>query len=169
MLQIETGENNPLLRKVAAPVTAFDETLEKLVKAMAETMLAPDPETGVTGIGLAAPQVAVNQRVILITLNVGSKKELRVLPMINPEIVEYSPQETILEEGCLSLPGIFERISRPAKIRVRWQTLGGEWAEKRFGGWEAREIQHEVDHLEGILFIDPPEVLKKQRNCVQSR
>lgn len=154
MLKIQTGEENPILRKVSVPIENFDDELKKLVLEMEETMLAPDPETGITGIGLAAPQVGVNLRVVLITQNVGTKKPMKILPMINPEIVDFSPVQSTMEEGCLSLPNIFEKVSRPAKVRVRWQTLEGNHAERKFDGWEAREIQHELDHLDGILFTD---------------
>jgi len=156
MLEIVTGEDQKILHTVCQPVEVFDEKLELLVQEMIETMTAPDPETDVVGIGLAANQVNVDQRVILITLNVGTKKDHKVLAMINPEIVELSPQKVWLEEGCLSLPGMFGKVERPAKVKVRWQNTKGNWCEKKFENWDARIFLHEYDHLEGKLFIEYP-------------
>jgi len=144
----------PILREKLKPVEQFDNALVQLIENMQETMLAPDPKTGVKGVGLAANRIGVDARVILVTLNIGTKKDPKVLAMINPEITDSSEQKVWMEEGCLSVPGQYDKVSRSAKIRVRWQNVNGEWAEKKFDNWDARIIQHEADHLDGILFTD---------------
>lgn len=154
LLQIQTGTENKLLRQVSAPVDIFDGALAILVENMEETMHAPDPETGIAGVGIAAPQVGISKRIVLITLGVDTKKSQKVMALINPEITEFSKELVKMEEGCLSLPNVFENIVRPTKIRARWQDLQGRWHEKKFSGWESREMQHEVDHLDGVLFVD---------------
>jgi len=154
LLQIQTGTENPILRQMADPVENFDDDLRELVANMEETMHHPDPVTGIAGVGIAAPQVGISRRVMLITLGVDTKKSQKVMVMINPEIIERSRETVRLEEGCLSLPNIFENVIRPKRIQARWQDLNGLWHEKKFGGWEAREIQHESDHLDGVLFVD---------------
>lgn len=154
LLQIQTGTKNDLLRQVSDPVDTFDDALVTLVENMEETMHTPDPETGIAGVGIAAPQVGILKRIVLITLGLDTKKSQKTLVMINPEITDFSKDAIKMEEGCLSLPNVFEQLVRPTKIRARWQDLQGRWHEKKFGGWEAREIQHEVDHLDGVLFVD---------------
>ena len=154
MMKVITGENNEILRKKCEKVTEFDENLAKFVSEMQETMLYEDPETGLVGVGLAANQVGVNKRIILITLGVGTKKAGKVLPMINPEILELSDEKVKMEEGCLSLPNVFGKVVRPAKVKVKWQNLAGNWCERKFDKWDARIFLHEFDHLEGIMFTD---------------
>jgi len=154
MFEIETGENNKILRKVCDPVEIFDEKLGKMVEEMVETMLHPDPETEVRGIGLAANQCGISRRILILTMNFGTKKAKKVVPMINPEAVELSKNVVKMEEGCLSLPGRFAKILRPQKVRARWQNLAGNWCEKRLAGWDARIFLHELDHLNGKLFLD---------------
>lgn len=154
MYTIQTGENNQILRKHVSPVTEFDEKLSQIITEMTETMLKPDPETKITGIGLAANQVGIDARILLITLNLNTRKEHKIVAMINPEVVEYSKDTCSLEEGCLSLPGVFANVTRPSKVKVRWQNEKGHWCEKKFDKWSARVFQHEYDHLEGKLFTD---------------
>jgi len=154
MLNIETGETNKILRTVCESVTDFDDQLRKFILDMEETMLEEDPETEVKGVGLAAPQVGVNKRVILVTFNVNTRKQNKVMPMINPEVIESSKRTVSLEEGCLSLPGEFGKVTRPAKVKVRWQNLEGNWCEKKLDKWDARVFLHELDHLNGVLFTD---------------
>ncbi len=154
MLTIQTGEKNPVLRKACKKVEVFDTKLESLIAEMIETMVTPDDGNKAKGVGLASNQVGTSARVILITLNAGAKKGGRILPMINPEILELSQNEVVMEEGCLSLPGKFANISRPAKVKVRWQNVAGNWCERKFNKFDARIFLHEFDHLEGILFTD---------------
>lgn len=155
MLTIETGETNTILRTHCHAVTKFDVSLENFIEEMKETMAQEDPETGIHGVGLAANQVGDLRRILLITLNVGERKKgQKVLPMINPEITWTSPQKVSMEEGCLSLPGVFEYVARPARVQARWQGVDGAWHERKFGKWDARILLHELDHLDGTLFTD---------------
>ena len=131
MFQIQVGSDNPILQKKCKPVEKFDKNLQKIVAEMEETMLSYDAENNICGIGLAANQVGIDAQVFLITLNVGTKKDYRVLPMINPDILEFSQKKVWMEEGCLSLPGIFGKVLRPAKVRVRWQNLEGNSCERK--------------------------------------
>lgn len=143
LLDIETGKDNPILRKKSTPVGKITKKTLKLVKDMHETMLAAN------GVGLAAPQVGLNERIFLITLD--NKK---VLPMINPEILEVSEKKEFGEEGCLSLPNQWGEVERSKAVMVRFQDLKGQTMTMKFEGFEAREVQHELDHLNGILFTD---------------
>lgn len=153
MLTILTGKENKILRTPAQKVTVFDKKLADTTKLMIETMLNPTGQE-VTGIGLAAPQVSISQQIMIVTLNVNTKKDQKIMVIINPEILELSKTETNYEEGCLSLPGAYGRVRRPAKIKVKWQNLQGHWCERRFDKWDARIFLHEYDHLNGKLFID---------------
>lgn len=153
MLTILTGQENKILRTPAHKVTVFDRKLADTTQRMIETMLNPDGQE-VTGIGLAAPQVGISQQIIVVTLNVNTKKAPKVMVMINPEILEISDATTNYEEGCLSLPKAYGRVKRPAKIKIKWQNLQGNWCERKFDKWDARIFLHEFDHLNGKLFID---------------
>ena len=141
------------LRTRAQPVTAFDAELGRLVDDMFETMYAAP------GIGLAASQVDVHKRVLVIDIS-DSRDQPRVF--INPEIL-YREGEEETEEGCLSVPGIFDGVVRASKIRVRWQDRTGATIEDHFEGMMAVCIQHEMDHLDGKLFVDYLSDLKRQR------
>jgi len=141
------------LRTRARPVTAFDAELGRLVDDMFETMYAAP------GIGLAASQVDVHRRVLVIDIS-DSRDQPRVF--INPEIL-YREGEEETEEGCLSVPGIFDGVVRASKIRVRWQDRTGATTEDNFEGMMAVCIQHEMDHLDGKLFVDYLSDLKRQR------
>lgn len=154
MFTIETGDTNKILRTHCTVVTKFDAALKKFVAEMEETMMAEDPETGVRGVGLAANQVGDTRRIVLVTFHVGEKKEPKVTVMINPEITWESPKKVSMEEGCLSLPGIFEKVTRPSRVQVRWQDTDGVWQERKLGKWDARILLHEKDHLDGTLFTD---------------
>jgi peptide deformylase len=144
---------DPRLRTRAQPVTEFDAELGTLVDDMFETMYAAP------GIGLAASQVDVHKRVIVIDL---SEARNEPLVFINPEILaREGAAET--EEGCLSVPGIFDEVERAAKIRLRSQDKTGAVIERDYEGMLAVCIQHEIDHLEGKLFVDYLSDLKRQR------
>ena len=144
---------DPRLRTRAEPVTRFDAALGTLIDDMLETMYAAP------GIGLAATQLDVHQRVIVIDI---SKEHNEPLVLINPEILEREG-EAQTEEGCLSVPGIFDEVKRAAKVRVRAQDRNGETFERNDDGVLAVCIQHEMDHLEGRLFVDYLSDLKRER------
>lgn len=162
------------LKQISAPVTKFDDELRTLVNDMFETMYdAP-------GIGLAAVQVGVPLRVLVIDLQPDdpdaepvacdhdghhhhhqpTKREPQVF--INPEILAPSEERTIYNEGCLSVPEMYAEVVRPARIRARWQDLDGKVHEEDMDGLMATCLQHEMDHLEGVLFIDHLSRLKRQ-------
>jgi peptide deformylase len=165
---------DPRLKTVSTPVTEFDEELRTLVADMFETMYdAP-------GIGLAAIQVGVPKRVLVIDLqpedpdaepvacdhdghhhhHQPTRKEPRVF--VNPEILDPAPELATYQEGCLSVPDIYADVDRPATCRVRYQDLDGNVHEEQLDGLMATCMQHEMDHLEGILFIDHLSRLKRQ-------
>ncbi len=144
---------DPRLRKIAAPVAAVTPDIQKLVRDMAETMYAAP------GIGLAATQVDVHKRIIVMDLS-EARDELRVF--INPEIIE-AEGEAEAEEGCLSVPGYYDRVSRAAEVSVRAQSSGGEPFEIEAEGLLAVCIQHEMDHLVGKVFVDHLSPLKRAR------
>ncbi len=164
---------DPLLKQVSAPVTAFDAELETLVADMFETMYdAP-------GIGLAAIQVGVPLRVLVIDLqpedpdaepeacdhdghhhHQPTKREPQVF--INPVLSDPSDDQSIYSEGCLSVPEIYADVERPARVRVQWQDLEGKQHDAVMDGIMATCIQHEIDHLEGIVFIGHLSRLKRQ-------
>ena len=145
---------DPRLHKVAKPVAQVDDRIRQLVKDMAETMYqAP-------GIGLAATQVDVHERVVVIDLS-EEQNELRVL--INPEILSRSDDTQVYEEGCLSVPGIYEEVKRASEIRVKALDENGQTQEFDADGLLAVCIQHEIDHLDGKVFIQRPSSLKHNR------
>ena len=147
-------EPNRILRQKSLPVEKVDEDLRKLMDDMLETMYAAP------GIGLAAIQVGVPKRVIVLDI---AQKEGQKNPMyfVNPEIIDKSKNESTYEEGCLSVPGQFAEIDRPDECYVKYLDYQGQQKEIRAKGMLATCIQHEMDHLEGILFIDYLSKLKK--------
>jgi peptide deformylase len=144
------------LRLVSEPVKTIDREIKTLVDDMFETMYdAP-------GIGLAAIQIGVPKRVVVMDL---AKKEEAQKPhvFINPEIVSSSAEEATYEEGCLSIPEIYEEVTRPSQVRVKYLDLEGKEHEIDAGGLLATCLQHEIDHLNGVLFIDHISKLKRDR------
>ena len=150
---------DPRLRKLASPVAAVTPEIQKLVRDMAESMYAAP------GIGLAATQVDVHKRVIVMDLS-ETRDELRVF--INPEIVE-TDGEAENEEGCLSVPGYYDKVVRPASVRVRALNELGERFELEACGLLAVCIQHEMDHLLGKVFVDHLSPLKRARLTAKLR
>jgi peptide deformylase len=144
---------DPRLRTRAQPVTRFDARLQQLVDDMFETMYAAP------GIGLAATQVDVHERVIVIDV---SEEHDQPLVFINPEILSRSGEE-VSEEGCLSVPDNFAEVKRASNVRVRARDRNGEVFERDYDGVLAVCIQHEMDHLEGKLFVDYLSDLKRER------
>ena len=145
---------DPRLHKVAKPVTVFDERLKKLVADMAETMYdAP-------GVGLAATQIDVHEQVLVIDVS-DTNNELRVF--INPEITWSSDEKQVYDEGCLSVPGIYDGVERPARVKARAFDADGKEFEVEADGLLAVCIQHEMDHLKGKVFVEYLSPLKRNR------
>lgn len=145
---------DPRLHKVAKPVTEFGDRLRTLVDDMAETMYdAP-------GVGLAASQVDVHEQVILVDTS-DTKDDLKVL--INPEITWASDDKQVYDEGCLSVPGIYDGVERPSRVTVRALGLDGQPFELEADGLLAVCIQHEMDHLLGKMFVEYLSPLKRNR------
>jgi peptide deformylase len=147
---------DPRLRLVSKPVATITDDIRTLVADMFETMYAAP------GIGLAAIQVGVPQRVV--TLDLAKKDEAKQpLVVINPELVWSSEERSTYEEGCLSIPEFYEEVERPAQVKVRYTDLDGQAHEVEANGLLATCLQHEIDHLNGILFIDHISKLKRDR------
>jgi peptide deformylase len=144
----------PVLSKPAAPVTDFDAALKKLVQEMFASMYAAQ------GIGLAAPQIGLSKRLTVIDVSFDKNPDEKIV-LINPEIIEQEGKQ-FEEEGCLSLPDIREKVHRAARIKVRAQNERGEWFEIEGEELLARAFQHEIDHLNGVLFIDRISRLKRE-------
>ncbi len=146
---------DPVLREVCPRVEQFDDSLRQLAADMVETMhVAP-------GVGLAAPQVGVSLRLAVIDVSVGDDPDALHI-FVNPEIVE-ARGDALDVEGCLSIPDLSERVRRPEAIRVRAQGLDGEAIELEAEDFLARAICHEIDHLDGVLFVDYLRGLRKER------
>jgi len=143
----------PVLSQPGEPVTEFDNELKKLVDDMFETMYASQ------GIGLAAPQVAVGKRVTVIDLSQGKDPEQKLI-LVNPEIT-FREGKQYEEEGCLSFPEIREKVQRASKVKIRAQDLKGKWFEMDGEELLSRAFQHEIDHLDGMLFIFRMSSLKR--------
>ncbi|MFJ2989106.1 peptide deformylase [Collimonas sp. NPDC087041] len=142
------------LHKIAKPVTVFDTRLKKLIADMAETMYdAP-------GVGLAASQVDVHEQLVVIDTSDGGT-DLRVF--INPEILWASEEKQIYDEGCLSVPGVYDGVERPARVKVRALDADGKPFEVDADGLLAVCIQHEMDHLQGKVFVEYLSPLKRNR------
>lgn len=149
-----------MLRKVAEPIDADYPDLKELVQNMRETMAHAE------GIGLAAPQVGLPIRLLVIDLSPFKESEPEIadfkVTMINPEMVEESEETVTYEEGCLSIPGINETVTRPERIVINYLDEDFNEHEEAFDGFKARVIQHEYDHLEGHLFTDRINPLRRQ-------
>ena len=143
---------DPVLAQKCAPVETIDDEIRVLIEDMVETMYAAP------GVGLAAPQVGVLQRVIII--DCGSKEDPELIRAVNPQIVERDG-ECSQEEGCLSVPGYYASVKRSSWVKVRYQTPDEEWVECACEGLLAIAFQHEIDHLDGKLFVDRLSSLKK--------
>jgi len=144
---------DPVLAKRGETVTAFDDKLKTLVEEMFESMYIAQ------GIGLAAPQIGLSQRITVIDVSFKKNPDDKIA-LINPEIITREGEQ-YEEEGCLSLPEIREKVKRAAKLKVRAQNIEGEWFEIEGEELLSRAFQHEIDHLDGVLFIDRLSRLKK--------
>jgi len=154
MLRKILTEPDPILRKKCEPLEKVDEETKKLMDDMLETMYAAP------GIGLAAIQVGILKRLVVIDISKEEEKKKPIF-LINPQILHQSKNTSVYEEGCLSLPGQFAEIERPAECTIKYIDYDGKEKELKSDGLLATCIQHEVDHLNGILFIDYLSKLKK--------
>ena len=147
---------DPRLKKVCAPVSDVSDELRALADDMLETMYhAP-------GIGLAAPQVGVMDRLLVMDCVKEENEAARPMVLINPEVVASSDEKNVYEEGCLSIPDEFAEVTRPKVVDVRWMDLDGKEQQETFDGLWATCVQHEIDHLDGKLFIDYLSPMKRQ-------
>ena len=144
------------LKNKSSEVKLFDINLKKIVKDMFDTL----NDSG-NGIGLAAPQVGVKKRIVIVDLKENNKSSPVIF--INPVIVKESREREVNEEGCLSIPGYYAEVERAKEVDVEWYDLEGEKITKTFSGLFSICIQHEIDHLDGILFIDYLSRLKRRR------
>lgn len=144
------------LRTTSAPVGAIDHEVKRLVEDMFDTMYdAP-------GIGLAAIQIGVQRRVVTIDI-AREGEDKKPVALINPEIIAASQETSVYNEGCLSIPEYYEEVERPARVTVRFQDVEGAVREVEAEGLFATCVQHEIDHLNGVLFIDHLSKLKRDR------
>lgn len=147
---------DPVLRRETEAITDFGKPLKKIILGMIETM--HDKE----GIGLAAPQVGISKKLLVLDISEMEDEESDgPMAFINPEIVESSGQATV-EEGCLSIPGVREDVTRPEFIRLHYQDEKGKDYTTDYEGWMARILQHEIDHINSVLFVDHISPLKQQ-------
>jgi len=143
--------NDPILRQKAAPITEFDDALSTLIDDMFDTMYNSE------GVGLAAPQIGESIRLFVMDGSVmqeDDEEEFPAMAFINPVIIEKKGKRVPLDEGCLSIPNVRDNVFRPETIVVRFTDDNFEEREVEVGGWISRIIQHETDHLDGVLFID---------------
>ncbi len=147
---------DPRLKSVASPVDVFDKDLSALADDMLQTMYeAP-------GIGLAAPQIGVGKRLLVMDCVKEESAAPQPMVLVNPEVTWSSDELNVYEEGCLSIPEQFADVERPAEVEVTWLDLEGKPKSERFAGLWATCVQHEIDHLNGKLFIDYLKPLKRQ-------
>lgn len=139
---------DPRLKMVCKPVTVVTDDLRRLADDMLATMYAAP------GIGLAAPQVGVLTRLLVMDCIKDEGAAPRPMALLNPEVVSASDDRSIYDEGCLSIPDQYAEVERPSEVVVRWMDLQGRVQEDQFSGLWATCVQHEIDHLNGILFID---------------
>ncbi len=147
---------DPRLKTRCAPVTDITDELRAAAEDMLETMYdAP-------GVGLAGPQVGLMQRILVMDCIKDPEAEPRPMVLMNPEVTWSSDEQNTYEEGCLSIPEQYADVTRPAEVKVRWLSLDGSTQEEHFDGLWATCVQHEIDHLNGKLFIDYLTPLKRQ-------
>ena len=147
---------DPRLKKLCPPVANITPALQKLADDMLQTMYAAP------GIGLAAPQVGEMKRLIVLDCVKEENAPARPLAMFNPEITWVSDETSVYEEGCLSIPEQYADVERPSEVRVSWLDRDGKLQEEQFDGLWSTCVQHEIDHLDGKLFIDYLKPLKRQ-------
>ncbi len=158
-----------VLRQPAKRIAKVDESVRKLAKEMLQTMYSSN------GIGLAAPQVGVNKQLIVIDCEPNKPEENTALVLINPQITRFGKELCVVEEGCLSIPNVYLDVTRPKEIEVTYKDENGRPQKLQADGLLARVIQHEMDHLNGVMFVDRvdnglalTEALKKNGFSLQS-
>ncbi|MBT8335921.1 MAG: peptide deformylase [Gemmatimonadetes bacterium] len=147
---------DPVLRETAAPVESFDERLRALIEDMFETMYHAE------GVGLAAPQIGLSERVLVVDVRNEDEPEAGRFAIVNPEIVAVSRETDKATEGCLSIPGLEESVERPAVVEVKGFDAEGRPFSVEADDLLGRALQHEIDHLDGVLFVDRVSPLKRQ-------
>ena len=147
---------DPRLLEVSKPVVLIDNYIKTLLEDMLETMYASH------GIGLAAPQVGILKRLIVMDCSDKHSKK-KPIKFVNPKILNLSSEKNEFEEGCLSLPTQYSKVERPSNIKVQYEDENGKKVIKNFSGIESTCLQHEIDHLDGKLFVDHISKLKKRR------
>lgn len=148
--EIQTGINNKILRKKSVEVESITPEVKRVIRDMHDTL-------HLDGIGLAAPQIGENLRIVLVMTDPNSKKKAKIHTMINPVITYFSEDLEVMEEGCLSLPGFFGNVTRPREIIVQFKDEKWKTQVFRLSGLNARIVQHEYDHIDSILFADKVE------------
>ncbi len=146
---------DPVLRTPGEEVEVFDEELQDLVRDMFETMYHAE------GVGLAAPQIGLSKRVLVVDLRKEEQPEARVA-LVNPRLVWSSPETEKEYEGCLSIPGLEELVERPSSVRIEGRDPKGNEVVVEADEYFARALQHEIDHLDGVLFLDRVSALKRR-------
>lgn len=147
---------DPRLKKMCEPIARITPEIETLAADMLATMYdAP-------GIGLAAPQIGVNKRLFVVDASREPETDPRALVMVNPELEWVSDETRAYEEGCLSVPDQYAEVIRPAEVRLRWTGLDGKSHAEEFDGLWATCVQHELDHLNGVMFLDHISAMKRQ-------
>jgi len=144
-----------ILKQKLLPVENFNSDLKYIVRDMFETMYAHN------GIGLAANQVGINKRIVVVDISLKGEKKVLPIALINPEITYQSKKKQIAEEGCLSFPGFFDKISRSVSIEVEYYDINGKKQKILAEGLLARVLQHEIDHINGITFIERMKINKQ--------
>lgn len=140
---------NPILRLVSEKVVTFDEELREFIQELGKTMYVED------GVGLAAPQVGISRRIFVYDAGEGMKI------VINPVFLQKSEEQIKMEEGCLSVPGVYADVLRPSSVKLGYNDILGNYHEEELEGYAARIVQHESDHLEGVLFVDHLSIAKR--------
>lgn len=161
-IPVEKGTDNTILRTVSKPVTQFTAELKAFADKMTKTMHAEK------GVGIAAPQCGRNIRMAIVMLNPGEKNEI-IFPIVNPVIVERSEETEDGEEGCLSLPGVWGKVARASHIVLRYKTIRGQEQTLVLEHFNARIIQHEIDHLDGVLFVDRAFDIEEKKRVKKSK
>lgn len=147
VLDIVKGKDNPVLRTVCNPVEEFDKELKNIIRDMKDTLKKAK------GLGIAAPQVGLDIRAFIFITDYGTRQQV-VREAINPEVIFASEQQALGEEGCLSLPGKFGNVYRPNEVIVSFYDVTGEKHQMRLVDLDARVFLHELDHINGVLFLD---------------